>query len=98
MTTSNGVYDDYFEVDERPAEYLIDQEIPYSEMTESELESVIAYREQIARRDAVFEQEQTARAESMKTAVAAHEQAAKSAEDTLNKLVEDALSGVDKLV
>ena len=91
MTTTNGKYDDYFEVDKRPAEYLIDHEIPYSEMSEDELQSVIdlkaEWKSAEAEHQAVLEQNNQA----LQQIIADNKAAAEKSNEVLQNLVSAAI-------
>ena len=90
MTTTNGKHDD-FEVEQRSAEYLIDHEIPYSEMSEAELNSVIELKSEWkaaeAERQKVIEQNQKA----LDQIISDNKAAAEKSNEVLQNLVSAAL-------
>lgn len=91
MTTTNVKHDDDFEVEQRSAEYLIDHEIPYSEMSEAELQSVIdlkaEWKAAEAEHQAVLEQNNQA----LQQIIADNKAAADKSNEVLQNLVSAAL-------
>lgn len=91
MTTANVKHDDDFEVEQRTAEYLIDNEIPYSEMSENELQSVIdlkaEWKATEAEHQAVLEQNNQA----LQQIIADNKAAAEKSNEVLQNLVSAAI-------
>lgn len=98
MTTTNGKSDDRLEVGKRTAEYLIDHEIPYSEMSEDELQSVIdlkaEWKAAEAEHQAVLEQNNQA----LQQIIADNRAAADKSNEVLQNLVSAALFDYEQSV
>nr|DAP45709.1 MAG TPA: hypothetical protein [Bacteriophage sp.] len=97
MTTTNVKHND-FEVEQRSAEYLIDHEIPYSEMSEAELQSVIdlkaEWKAAEAEHQAVLEQNNQA----LQQIIADNKAAAEKSNEVLQNLVSAALFDYEQSV
>ena len=91
MTTTNGKYDDYFEVDRRPAKYLIDHETPYSEMSEEELQSVIDLKAEWKAAEAEHQAALEQNNQALQQIIADNKAAAEKSNEVLQNLVSAAL-------
>lgn len=75
----------------RSAKYLIDHNISFSDMTESEIESVIELKAEWKTRDFLYEKEQKEKAEALSQIVEIHKTQAEKYEQALNELTKNAL-------
>lgn len=81
-------------VEEKPKDRTIDEiwDLPYSELTDSELESLIAYKSAIAARDALYSEKMRLLSKTMEQAAAAHMEVAQAAMNTLQDLTAHAVA------
>lgn len=96
--TTNGKHDDYFEVDKRSAEYLIDHEIPYSEMSEDELQSVIDLKAEWKAAEAVHQAVLEQNNQALQQIIADNKAAAEKSNEVLQNLVSAALFDYEQSV
>lgn len=78
---------------ERTAEYIVDHEVPLSDLTEDELDRLVEYRAELKVRDQEYQETIDAMNAAQEEIIAIHENAAGSAKAVLNKLIEQAYNG-----
>lgn len=76
----------------RTIEELVNNHVPFSEMTEDEIEMVIAYRVSLKIRDASYEETMRAMQESREKVIAIHRAASERAKASLDAMVAKALN------
>lgn len=77
----------------RTIDQLID--LPYSEMTEEEIELVVNYKAEVKARDESYQAQIDAVNEAMQTMIQANQEIADANNSTLNALVSDALKRLE---
>lgn len=87
MTTESNIIEPETNIEPRSPEYLIDNFIPYSEMTDEEIEGVIEYRAVIKARDAEYEMRMAEHSAAMQEMIAANVKVAQDCRDSFNALV-----------
>lgn len=87
MTTESNIIEPETNIEPRSPEYLIDNFIPYSEMTDEEIEGIIEYRAAIKARDAEYEMRMAEHNAAMREMIAANAKVAQDCRDSFNALV-----------
>lgn len=77
----------------RSAEYIVDHEVPLSDLTEDELDRLVEYRASLKVRDVEYQETMEAMNAAQAEIIAIHENAATDAKAVLNKLIEQAYAG-----
>lgn len=75
----------------RTIEELVNNHIPFSEMTDDEIEAVVNYRASLKARDAAYEETMRTMRESREKVIAVHRAASDRAKASFNALVAKAL-------
>ena len=84
--------------EQRDVETLVDQKIPYSEMTEDEIESVIEYRAGILSNESSYQERMSANDTVMQIAANRFADVANRAEAMLSDSVNDAMERLNSAV
>lgn len=72
---------------QRTAEYIVDHEVPLTDLTEDELNLLVDYKAEIKKRDAAYQEQMEALKSAQEKIIAGHAQASANAAEVLDLLI-----------